>query len=215
MDSAEQVSLSGSTGARVSPTRHTLATFMVRIVAIAIVLDLLCRSAAIAQAAGSSWAVRGDTAGAPRGCGSADALAAISGWFAAFNNADTAGLRRFTAKKASFLVFSAGKFTPEGVHVRIESVSQLVQFARKRAEYHDRLTLEGVRFYGWRGGRLGFMPYFVRAATDLGPRALPGVGKAEYICGQGISILNLAPRPPGDPGLSLRVAKPLRGERPV
>lgn len=142
------------------------------------------------------WAIRGDTAGAPPGCSSAAGISAINEWFAAFNRADSVGLARATAPVP--FVVSTGRFTRAEPFVRIESSGALLAYVRKRARHHERLTLDSVVFYGWvhGGGRaLGFMPFYARAADDLGSTPLHGVGKASYLCGKGIHVLNLAPRP--------------------
>jgi hypothetical protein len=132
-------------------------------------------------------------------------IAAISAWFAAFRTADSAAMARVVPTR---FVFSTGKFTPSDTFVRIESVAALVRYARARMGNHERMTLEAVRFYPWRGRRLGFMPYFVRAADDLGQKPLAGVGKAEYWCNDGIRVLNLARRPAYDHGPASRAAPP-------
>jgi hypothetical protein len=147
------------------------------------------------------WAIRGDTAGAPSGCSAAAAIRAIDEWFTAFNRADSAGLAAVSATEVSAnhgFVVSTGRFTRAESFVRIESSRALLAYVRERARHHERLTLDSVRFYGWvhGGGRaMGFMPFYVRAADDLGPKPLHGVGKASYFCGEGIHVLNLAPRP--------------------
>ena len=69
------------------------------------------------------------------------------------------------------------------------------------------MTLEAVQFFGWRGGRLGFMPFFTRSADDLGEK-LAGIGKGEYWCGRGIRVLNLGPRHGTSPTPSSRGAPP-------
>ena len=144
----------------------------------------------------------GDTSGAPVGCSAKTAAAVIASWFVAFQAADSVGLAKASAtKSARGFVVSMGKFTPADTFARIESIQRLVAQARRRARQHERLTLEGIRFYGWRGRVLGFMPYFRRSADDLGRGARAGFGKAEYVCGEGIAILNLGPRPARDPGL--------------
>ena len=146
--------------------------------------------------------VAGDTSGATAGCGTAEALAAITGWFVAFQAADSAGLARFSATRSSRgFVVTMGKFTTTDPFVRLESLEALLAHPPRRPRHHERLRLQGVRFYGWRKSALRFMPYFMRSADDLGPSERAGFGKAEYQCGQGVTILNLGPRPPGDPGL--------------
>jgi hypothetical protein len=170
-------------------------------------LQLLAFCPVVAQS--PNWTIHGDTTGAPPGCSASTGVAAISGWFAAFSQADSAALARVTPSgRVPGFVFSTGKFTPSDTFVRIQALSELVRYARTRMKRHERITLEAVRFYGWRGRKLGFMPYFVRAADDLGRRPLAGIGKAEYWCGQGIVVLNLAPRPSFDPGPQSRGTPP-------
>jgi hypothetical protein len=131
------------------------------------------------------WAIRGDTTGAPSGCSAAAGITAINEWFAAFNRADSAGLARATAPVP--FVVSTGRFTRTEPFVRLESARALLAYVRDRARHHDRITLDSVRFYGWvhgRGRALGFMPFFVRTADDLGQTPLHGTGKASYLCGK-------------------------------
>ena len=149
--------------------------------------------------------IRGDTTGAPSGCSASAAIGAIDTWFAAFNRADSNALARVTPAVSSqnFGVFSTGRFTRGENFVRIESLASLVAYARARARHHEHLDLMAVQFYGWRKDRpaLGFMPYFTRSADDLGPDSIAGIGKGEYVCRQGIQVLNLAPRPKDLPAL--------------
>jgi hypothetical protein len=174
---------------------------MVRSICAAACLQLLAMSPVMAQQR-PAWKLLGDTAGSPRGCDAAAGIAAISAWFAAFNNADSVGLARVTPPRDErFGVFSTGRFVPTESFIRIESLPQLVRYSRLRAVHHEHMTLQGVRSYRWRQRTLGFMPYFARSADDLGPRPLAGIGKAAYLCNKGILILNLAPRPAYDPGL--------------
>jgi hypothetical protein len=72
-----------------------------------------------------------------------------------------------------------------------------VAYVRERARYRERLTLSSVHFYKWvhgQGRELGFMPFYVRAADDLGPTPLHGFGKAAYLCNEGVFVLNLVPQ---------------------
>jgi hypothetical protein len=172
-----------------------------RLLRIAAGLQVLLASTALpAQQRGLK--VVGDTTGAPLGCSTAAAVAAIAEWFAAFQAADSARLARVSAAGTpGVFVVSMGGFTAADTFVTFGFLEDVVRHARQRARQHERFTLEGVRFYGWRGRALGFMPYYQRSADDLGPAPRAGVGKAEYHCGRGVAVLNLAPRPPFDPGL--------------
>ena len=167
---------------------------------IAVAFQLLVAVALPAQQ--PSPRIAGDTSGGPVGCSAKTAAAVVANWFVAFQAADSVGLAKASATtSARGFVVSMGKFTPADPFVRIESIQSLVAHARRRARQHERLTLEGIRFFGWRGRVLGFMPYFRRSADDLGPVARPGFGKAEYVCGEGIAILNMGLRPAIDSGL--------------
>jgi hypothetical protein len=164
------------------------------LVRIALGLALLAPSALLAQV--PRWKVLGDTTGAAPGCSAAAGIAAIDAWFRAYNLADSAGLARTTQLR--HFVVSTGRFTPTEPFTRIESLPALVSYVRQRARHHERLTLTSVRFYKWVHGarrELGFMPIYVRTADDLGPTPLHGVGKAAYLCNEGVLVLNLAPRP--------------------
>jgi len=149
------------------------------------------------------WRIRGDTSGAPRGCSAAAGIAAINVWFAAFENADSVGMARATAAPyRDRFVFSTGRFTSSDPFFVANTLRELLAYARVRVHRHERMTVQEVTFNRWRGQGLQFGPiYFVRSADDLGGKTLPGIGKGEYWCGRGVSVLNLAPRPAFDRGL--------------
>ena len=173
---------------------------MVRIVCASVGLQLLVIGSASAQQS-TPWKIRGDTARAPRGCSAASGISAISAWFAAFNDADSARLARASATPHGRFVFSIGKFATSDTFIPARTFEELLAYARKRARQHERMTVQAVTFNGWRGKVLEFGPlYFTRSADDLGDKALPGVGKGGYWCGQGVWYLHLAPRPEIGPG---------------
>jgi hypothetical protein len=148
------------------------------------------------------WKVRGDTSGAPQGCSATAGISAITAWFAAFQNGDSAGLARTTAAPyRGRFVFSTGRFTSSEPFFVAHTLPELLPYARERARRHERMRVQEVTFNRWRREGLQFGPiYFMRSADDLGDKALGGIGKGEYWCGRGISVLNLGPRPDFDPG---------------
>jgi hypothetical protein len=174
---------------------------MFRILCAAAGFQLLVIGSVSAQQT-TPWKVRGDTSGAPRGCSAAAGISAISAWFAAFQDADSAGLMRvIAAPYRGRFVFSRGAFTRSERFFVAHTLRELIPYARERARRHDRMMVQEVTFNRWRGRGLQFGPiYFMRSADDLGEKALGGIGKGEYWCGRGISVLNLAPRPDFDPG---------------
>jgi hypothetical protein len=145
-----------------------------------------------------SWRTLGSPAGAPAGCSVQAAATAIDAFFVAMRAADSIGLARATAPvHHNHFEFSTGKFTPTDSFVVAHSVPELLKYARGRARQHEQISIEEVTFNEWRGSALEFGPmFFLRSANDLGARALPGVGKGEYWCRKGITILNTAPRCP-------------------
>ena len=174
---------------------------MGRVLSLAVTLQLTVIGSLSAQEP-MRWTVRGDTSGAPRGCSAAAGIAAITAWFAAFQRADSTALARLTpAPHRGRFVFSIGRFTrAEGFFVA-HTLHELLPYARNRARRRERMTIQEVTFNRWRGQGLQFGPiYFMRTAEDLGDRPLPGIGKGEYWCNRGVSVLNLAPRPDFDPG---------------
>ena len=167
---------------------------MVRIFCAALGLQLLVIGSASAQTS-TPLKIRGDTTGAPRGCSAASAISAISSWFAAFNDADSAGLAKASSTPHGRFVLSVGKFATSDIFFRARIFEELLAYARQRARQHERLTIQTVKFNGWSGRVLEFGPlYFTRSAADLGDKPLPGVGKGGYWCGQGVWYLHLAPR---------------------
>jgi len=148
-----------------------------------------------------TWEIRGDTSGAPRGCSAKEGLDAIDAWFAAMNNHDSAALARVVP--ASHFVFSIGSFTPTHSFFAAHTIGELAEHSRHRGKYHEKLAITAITFNNWRGEALQFGPiYFVRTADDLGPTPKPGIGKGEYRCKRGITVLNTAPRPAWDDGRS-------------
>jgi hypothetical protein len=178
-------------------------------------VTLILYFAAFASVAGqrpAHWKVLGDTVGAPKGCGMSAAIEAIDTWFASFARADSAALAHvLPLRGAGPWVFTTGKFAPTDTFVRIETLPALLRYARSRARTHEHMKLRAVEFYGWQGKRLTFMPYFVRSADDLSAGEHAGTGKAGFVCGRGIEKLNLAPRPPNQPGPDSIMVRTPRG----
>jgi len=154
--------------------------------------------AATAGAQDYAFKIRGDTSGVPRGCSARASIRALDDWFDAFNTADSAKLDQATSPRFGF---SRGSFArTEGFFVA-RDIRTLTRYVRSRAVQHERMQIQEVTFNRWRSRGLQFGPiYFLRSATDLGSRPLPGIGKGEVVCGEGMHILNLARRPSFDPG---------------
>src|SRR6476469_4073210 len=173
---------------------------MGRIVCAALGLHLLVIGSASAQQS-THWKIRGDTTRAPRGCSAASGISAISAWFSAFNDADSTRLAKASSTPHGRFVFSIAKFGSSDTSIPARTFEELLAYARKRALQRERMTVQEVKFDGWRGKVLQWDPiYFTRSANDLGDKALPGVGKGGYWCGQGVWYLHLAPRPSIDRG---------------
>jgi len=173
---------------------------MIRIFCAAVGLQLLVVGSASAQQS-THLKIRGDTTRAPRGCSAASGISAITAWFAAFNDADSARLARASATPHGRFVFSIATFATSDTSIPARTFKDLLAYARKRARQHERMTVQEVKFDGWRGQVLQWDPiYFTRSADDLGDKPLPGVGKGGYWCGKGVWYLHLAPRPDTDRG---------------
>ena len=175
---------------------------MVRIFCVVVGLQILLIGSASAQQP-APLKIRGDTTGAPRGCSAASGIAAISAWFAAFADADSARLAKASSTPHGRFVFSIGKFATSDTVFRARTFEELLAYARKRAPQRERMTVQEVKFRGWSGRVLEWDPiYFTRSANDLGDKALRGVGKGGYWCGQGVWYIHLAPREDIDRGAS-------------
>ena len=173
---------------------------MIRSVCAAVGLQLLVIGSASAQQS-TPWKIRGDTSRAPRGCSAASGISAIRAWFAAFNDADSARLARASSTPNGRFVFSMGKFAASDKLIPARTFQELLAYVRERARQRERMTVQEVKFDGWRGRVLQWDSiYFTRSADDLGDKPLPGVGKGGYWCGQGVWYLHLAPRPDIDRG---------------
>ena len=172
---------------------------MVRICAAACLQLLLIGSASAQQP--THLKIRGDTTGAPRGCSAASGISAIGAWFAAFSDADSAGLAKASSTPKGRFVFSIQKLATSDTLFRARTFEELLAYVRERARRHDRMTVQEIRFTGWSGKVLEFDPiYFTRTAEDLGDNAVRGVGKGGYWCRQGVWYLHLAPRQDFDRG---------------
>src|SRR5213595_3488650 len=121
---------------------------MVRIFCAAVGLQLLLIGSASAQQS-TPLKIRGDTTGAPRGCSAASGISAISAWFAAFTDADSARLAKASSTPNGRFVFSIGKFATSGTLIRGRTFEDLLAYARERARQHERMTVQEVRFNGW------------------------------------------------------------------
>lgn len=173
---------------------------MIRIFCAAVGLHLPVIGSASAQPL-TPLKICGDTTGAPRGCSAASGIAAISAWFAAFTDADSAGLQKASSTPNGRFVFSIGKFATPDTFIRGRTFEDLLGYARERARQRERMRVQEVRFNGWSGQVLQWdRPYFTRSANDLGDKPLPGLGKGGYWCGQGVWYLKLAPRADIEPG---------------
>ena len=153
--------------------------------------------AATAGAQDYAFKIRGDTSRAPRGCSARESIRALNDWFNAFNTADSAKLDQATAPRFGF---SRGSFARTEAFFVARDIPTLTRYVRSRAVQHERMQIQEVTFNRWRSRGLQFGPiYYLRSATDLGSKPLPGIGKGEVVCGEGIRILNLARRPSFDP----------------
>jgi len=139
--------------------------------------------------------VTGDTLGAA--CSAAQVAVNVQAWFIALSTGDTASLRRLASP--ALIVFSAGRNGLPERFARANNVEQLLHYATERHRVGDHWRLLEVRFVRVHGKILGFMPIMRRESHD--PRATEGfwLGKAEYECGRGVRVLNLAPWPPNVP----------------
>ena len=149
-----------------------------------------------------TWRVVGEPPGAPAGCSTQAAAAAIDAFFAALRTGDSTALAQATAPMYNGeFDFYMGKFSSSDSGFRARTLSELLPYARSRAWQHERITVQHVTFNYWRDQRLGFGPiYYLRSADDLGSTPRAGIGKGEYWCGKGIFILSMGPRPDFDPG---------------
>lgn len=173
---------------------------MVRMVCAAVGFQFLIIGSVSAQQS-TPWKIRGDTTGAPRGCSAALGISALRAWVAAFTDADSSGLAKASSTPNGRFVFSIGKFATTDRFFLARTFEDLLSYTRQRAAQRERITVQQVKFNGWRGRVLELDPiYFTRSASDLGDKPLAGVGKAGYWCGQGVWYIHLAPRPEIDPG---------------
>lgn len=135
--------------------------------------------------------ISGDTVGAA--CSVERAVSDIQSWFAALSLGDTAALRRLATP--ALIVFSAGRNGLPEPFARADNIEELIRYAARRHTVGDRWSLLEVRFVRVRRRILGFMPITRRTSEDSRATAGLWLGKAEYECGRGVRVLNLAPWP--------------------
>src|SRR5689334_10677533 len=111
---------------------------MVRIFCAAVGLHLIVIGSSSAQQL-RPLKIRGDTTGAPRGCSAASGISAISAWFAAFTDADSAGLAKASSTPHGRFVLTIGKFgATSDTLLRVRTFEELLAYARKRARQRER-----------------------------------------------------------------------------
>jgi len=148
--------------------------------------------------------ITGDTSGAR--CSARTAAAAINLWLVAMSTGDTSAIRRLATP--ALVVFSVGHHgLPEPVF-RADSVAALVNYLATRHQHRDHWSLLEVRFESIRDSVLGFTPIAQRVSDDR--RATQGLwlGKADYLCGRGVRVMNLAPWPADIPPYRPGVERP-------
>ena len=145
--------------------------------------------------------VRGDTAGAQRGCSASDAIAAITSFAAAMNAADSVALARVWSIEAGDRVsFTQAGFTGEEP-VSARFLAELVGQARRQTQRGESLMVQAVTFNGWHDRLLAFGPLYVRrSATDRGGKPRYATGHGAYVCGRGLEKIGWGPRLELKPG---------------
>jgi hypothetical protein len=144
----------------------------------------------------TNWKVLGNTGGAPQGCSTSAAVAAIDRFFAAMREVDSAALG---AALAPVFVFSISPLAPGEKFFVARSLPDLLQHGRKYRRARQHMDVEAVFFNGWRQQALEFGPiYFVRTDDGVSRPPRRGAGKGTYKCGQGVSVMNLGARPIND-----------------
>jgi hypothetical protein len=126
-----------------------------------------------------------------------EATSAIQQWFVAMSVGDTALLRRLA--KPALLVFSFGRNGLPEPFFRADRVDDLIPYVARRHRARERLSLLEIRFTVDKGSTIGFMPIFRRTADDSVSTKGLWLGKAEYKCGAGVFVMNLAPWPENVP----------------
>lgn len=146
----------------------------------------------VAESADGSVRIDGDTTGLPVTCRTSSAVAAIENWFRAVATGDAQRARKAVSPR--MLWVSVSPFTRSESLFTTHERADLLQYVERRARMHEHSVLRSVTFTGFRSGALNFGPlYFDRSADDLGPTALPGIGKGAFSCVDGLVTLSLAP----------------------
>lgn len=126
-------------------------------------------------------------------CTQASVARAVADWFAILESGD---VRKIAAviDGRNFRWISVSSFGDNDSSISIRDYRQLESYVRDRSAAHERLRLIGAPVSVRRGAFLEFGPIaFERSADDLSPGRHRGVGKGEYRCGGGLTVLSTAP----------------------
>lgn len=125
------------------------------------------------------------------GCRTA-AIAAVKTWLGAIGTGDTAAVRK--AISPAFVGISAGRNGWPEPFFRAKRMNELFAYVRRRAAQHERIDDVAIPLGSWHDSRvmLGAVSY-ARTADDITGKE-HWLGKGEYTCGQGISVLNTSPQ---------------------
>jgi hypothetical protein len=142
----------------------------------------LCTTAAMAQHSSSPPSAR---------CGTADAVAALRTWFRAVSTGDTLLVRQAIAPTFQWVSVPLQLANSNAQFVG-RDLPSLTKYVAERGRMHDTIELQDLTFNGWEGDLLHIGPlWYRRTADDLGPVPLAGIGKASYLCGQGLFVLSI------------------------
>lgn len=142
----------------------------------------LCATAATAQRASAPVSAR---------CGTAEAVAALKTWFQAVSTGDTALVRKAIAPTFQWVSVPLQIVNSNAQFVG-RDLPSLTKYVSERGRMHDTIELQDLTFNGWEGDLLHIGPlWYRRTADDLGSTPLLGVGKASYLCGQGLIVLSI------------------------
>ena len=139
--------------------------------------------------------VERETAGgsAAETCAQASVARAVNDWFAILESGDVRRIGSVVDRR-NFHWISVISFGDNDASISIRDYRQLDTYVRDRAAAHERLRLIDAPVSQRRGAFLEFGPIaFERSADNLSPGIHRGVGKGEYRCGGGLTVLSTAP----------------------
>ena len=136
-----------------------------------------------------------DNERAAQPCTLASLSQALHDWFAIVESGEAERIGA-VVDRTHFHWISMSPFAKDDTLIAVRNYDELDGYVRRASRLHERMWLTMVTPNEVRGEFLEFGPVvFERSADNLSPGRHRGIGKGEYHCGVGLTVLSLGPEP--------------------